>query len=152
MCDASVLLRTAFEMARGLFDIRYAIAYKLAAAEHPGLYATGPNTTLVLSAFGDRLRAKRDDVYQKNPNELWRDERMGQRRHLTGLFRGAYPASILSESHVRTADLQSRGIGRLSELDPDASLWLWELSDAEIPAAQAMLESQGVLVSQADQR
>jgi hypothetical protein len=88
------------------------------------------------------------DRRKKSPDELWGDELNGQRRHLTGLFRGAYSASILSEAHVRNADLGSHGIGRLSELD--ASHWLWELSDDELPVAQAMLDSRHVLVSQAD--
>jgi len=82
-------------------------------------------------------------------DELWHQELMGERRHLKGLFRGAFPASILSESHVRAAGLTSQAVGRLSELDNP--LWLWELSESEIPQAQAMLEEKKLLVSQAPQ-
>jgi len=53
----------------------------------------------------------------------------------------------LSEAHVRVADLMSHGIGKLTEMDN--TLWLWELSEKEIPQAHAMLAEKKLLVSQA---
>ena len=94
------------------------------------------------------IRHRREwDLRKKSADELWADELNGKRRHLSGHFRGAYPASILSESHVRAANLKPQGVGRLSELDN--SLWLWELSESEIPQAEAMLAQRKLLVSQA---
>jgi len=60
----------------------------------------------------------------------------GARRYLQGSFRGAYPASLLSEAHLNAklqggVTLRTAGIGQLTALDQ--SHWLWELSDSEIP-------------------
>jgi hypothetical protein len=141
------VLRQAYKTASGLFQICYGIAYQMALAQYPDCYASGSQ----ISTFSDALhwiRHQDEGGHRiKMPDELWSEELAGQRRHLTGLFRGAYPANILSEAHVRSAALLSHGIGKLTELDN--SLWLWELSDAEISEAQRMLESRGVLVSQA---
>ncbi len=147
--DPVALLRCAYEIAKGLFDVRYGIAYKMPLAEEPDCYASGFAKTSPSEVF-EMIRHRREwDLRKKSPDELWADELNGKRRHLTGLFRGAYPASLLSDSHLRTADLRSQGVGKLSELD--ASLWLWELTESEIPQAEAMLEERKLLVSQASQ-
>jgi hypothetical protein len=148
--DPSVLLRRAYEMAKGSFDVRYGIAYQSPLAQDPDCYAIGVAAS-TFSEVREMIRHRRERSHRKkNPDELWRDELMGEKRHLTGLYRGAYPASLLSESHLRTAALTSRGIGKLTELD--ASTWLWELSDSEILSAEKILESRGVLVSQMQQQ
>lgn len=145
--DPALLLHRACEIARGLFDVRYGFAYKMPLAEEPDCYASG-SRPFSFADFQEEMRLRREGVpRQESPDELWGDELMGPRRHLTGLFRGAYPVNVLSESHVRSAELNSRGIGRLSELG--TSLWLWELSETEIPKAQALLEARKLLVSQA---
>ena len=61
------------------------------------------------------------------------------RRHLSGLFRRAYPVNLLSEAHLQSAQIRTCGLGQLSMLDKRA--WLWELSPDELPQAQAMLEA-----------
>jgi hypothetical protein len=147
LSDCGKLLRRAYSMAEGIFEPRYGIAYKMRLSEAPASYATGRHLTSVSEALWMIQHRDEWERRTKTPDELWSEELMGQRRHLTGLFRGAYPANILSEAHVRSAALLSRGIGKLTELDN--SLWLWELTDSEIPEAQRMLESRGVLVSQA---
>jgi hypothetical protein len=147
--DPVALLRWAYDIAKGLFGVRYGIAYKMPLSEEPASYAGGSGP-FSLADFREEMRERSQGIRRPvNADELWRDELMGKRRHLTGLFRGAYPGSILSESHVRAANLTSQGIGRLSELDD--SFWLWELSESEIPQAEAMLAQRKLLVSQAAQ-
>jgi hypothetical protein len=147
--NTSSLIVLAHNYARQLFNVRYGIAYKMGLAQHPDSYATGGSvSTFADAAYWIRHRDEWEHR-EKSTNELWSEELRGARRYLMGLFRGAYPASLLSTEHVRSAALLSRGIGKLTELD--SSLWLWELSDAELPEAQKILESRTVLVSQAAQ-
>lgn len=145
--DPSALLRRAYNMAKGLFDVRYGIAYKLPLAQNPDCYASGFVTSSVSEVFEMIRHRDQWGNRKKNPVELWGDELNGRRRHLAGLFRGAYPASILSESHIQTAALLPCEIGNLSELD--ASLWLWELSDRDLPAAEEFLKARAALFNQA---
>jgi hypothetical protein len=143
------LVRRALSIGSGLFDLRYGIAYKMPLAKDPESYASGSGP-YSFADFREDMRLRRAGIKKpKTPDDLWAEGLNGQRRHLTGLFRGAYLANVLSESHVRGADLLAHPIGKLSQLD--ASLWLWELSESEIPTAQAMLESKKLLVSQAQQ-
>jgi hypothetical protein len=131
--EPATLLRRAFEIAKGLFDAGYGIAYTMPLAEEPDCYASGSRRSS-LADFRQMLDERRKGIRrQPTVDELWHQELIGERRHLKGLFRGAYPASILSESHVRGADLSSQAVGRLSELDK--SVWLWELSESEITAS-----------------
>ena len=137
--DPVALLRKACDIAKDLFDVRYGFAYKMELADEPACYASGPGKRPLSEVF-EMIRHRREWAKRKKtPDELWSEELREQRRHLTGLFRGAFPANILSESHVRAADLKSQGVGRLTERDN--SLWLWELSESEISQAQAMLEA-----------
>jgi hypothetical protein len=146
--DVTELIRRAVELVCDLFAIRYGIAYQMPLAQYPDCYASGSSGGSSLSEALWMIQHRDEwERRTKTPDELWSEELMGERRHLTGLFRGAYPANILSEAHVRSAALLSRGIGKLTELEN--SLWLWELTDSEIPEAQRMLESRGVLVIQA---
>lgn len=147
--DPSVLLRRAHRIGEGVLSICYGTAYKMPHSEHPGLYAIGYSHDSLSLSPAEMVRRRRDGELRKDSDEIWRDELNGKRRHLTGLFRGAYPASILSEAHVQNANLLSHPIGRLCPLE--AGLWLWELSESEIPEAQAMLASRRLLVSQTDE-
>jgi len=143
--DISALLRRAYSMAEGLFDVGYGIAYKLPLSQYPDGYASGFRGDS-FSDVREMIHHRREWEHRKEtPDELWRAELLGKRRHLTGFFRGAYPASVLSESHLKMAGLRSHTIGRLSELGQ--SLWLWELSDSELPLAEKLLETKGVLLS-----
>lgn len=146
--DPSTLLQQAIEMTSDLFRLRYGFAYKMPLADEPDSYAVGIQRT-TLSDFRQWLKRRKDGLPPpETPDELWHEELLGQRRHLKGLFRGAYPANILSEAHVQAADLNSAQIGRLSEIED--SLWLWELSSKELPLAESLLASKGALVSQAE--
>jgi hypothetical protein len=140
----STLLARAWEVARDILDVRYGISYKLPLSKHPDLYATGSNV-FSLAKLRELLEARKKGAVQKHPNEIWSDELNNKKRHLTSHFRGVFPASIVSETHVQAADLRTHGIGRLTELD--RSLWLWELSDAEMPAAESVLREKRVLVT-----
>jgi hypothetical protein len=140
-------LNRACEIIAGTFEVRYGIAYQSRLADYPSGYAHGfANRTLedVRSMIRNR---KAWEFRDKSPDELWCEEINGPKRHLNGLFRGAYPANLLSEAHVNAADLRVNPIGRISELT--GSLWLWELSSDEIPTAEAMLEAKRLLVRQA---
>lgn len=148
--DAAKLLRWAYGIAKQHFDIRYGFAYKMPLAELPASYASG-DRSFSFADFQQMLRERRTGVDRpRSPDELWAHELRESRRHLRGLFRGAYPASILSDAHLQTANLRSQPVGKLSELDP--SLWLWELSESEIPNAEAVLRAENALVSQATQQ
>jgi hypothetical protein len=148
--DPVALLRQIYDNAKSSFDIRYGVAYKMPLAEAPASYASGFSKTSVSDVF-EFIRHRREwDSRQKTPDELWSQELYERRRHLTGLFRGAYPASILSDAHLQAANLRSQTVGKLSELDPP--LWLWELSESEIPKAEAMLRAENALVSQMTQQ
>ena len=81
---------------------------------------------------------------KRSPDELWRDELDGTRRHLSGLFRGAYRASVLSESHLEAAGPSLWNVGKLSELG--GALWLWELSESDMPVAERMLDERKALI------
>jgi hypothetical protein len=141
----SSLLCHLYRMATGLFDVRYGIAYELPHSQDPASYASGFRS-MSLSKLQYMFRHRLEwDRRKKTPDELWSDELRGSRRHLSGLFRGAYPASVLSEAHIQAADLRSCGIGKLSPLD--SSNWLWELSDSEIPIAERFLADRDVLIA-----
>ena len=141
VADPVALLRRAYEIAQGVLPIRYGIAYKMPLSQDPACYAFG-----AVHSFAevlDFIRNRRNRP-PKTRDELWGDELMGERRHLGGFFRGAYPVNLLSETHVRKANLESHRIGRLSQFDE--SLWLWELSEAELPEAERILAQENVLV------
>lgn len=145
--DLLILTCRAITIAKHFFAVRYGFAYKMPLSEYPASYAAGHSRT-TYSELLEMIQNRRDwDKRPQTADKLWSDEIYGQRGYLKGLFRGAYPASVLSEVHVRTADLEAHPIGKLSQLD--SSLWLWELSDTEASAAQEMLHDKRLLVSQA---
>ncbi len=142
----STALKRACEIIEGTSEVRYGIAYQSRLAERPASYAHGyVNRTVEEVREMIRNRAAWGSR-PKSPDELWCDEINGRKRHLSGLFRGAYPANVLSEAHVIAADLRSNPIGRLSAIN--GFLWLWELSPTEIPVAETMLEAKKLLVRQ----
>lgn len=146
--NPGAVLKDAWRMAEGLFSVRYGFAYQMPLADEPDCYATG-SRSVKPSEFREWIRRRHaKPPLPKTPDELWRDEIGGAKRHLTGLFRGAYPANVLSEAHVQGAELLTKPIGRLTELGD--KLWLWELGPDEIRAAEERLASKNLLVQQAD--
>ena len=144
--DPASALRRAFRMAQDLFEIHYGFGYTMPLEDIPDCYASGIARS-TFNDFREWLRQRSSgSLPPKSADEQWHDELCGEKRHLTGLFRGAYSANLLSESHVQGADLQAAGLGVLSDIGP--SLWLWELSPTEIPQAESWLETKGVLVRQ----
>jgi len=137
-CPASLLLRT-YEVSKVGLDIRYGIGYRSLLAEAPAMYAVGAK----VYSLSD-VRRELEAGSERSCLDVWRDEMRAERRYLTGHFRGVYPASILSEAHIRRIDLSSLNLGTLSPLD--AGLWLWELSDSEIPIADEVLDKAGALI------
>lgn len=140
----SAVVKRACEIIEGTFEVRYGIAYQSRLAERPASYAHG-FVNRAVEEVREMIRNRAAwSLRPKSPDEQWCDELHGRKRHLSGLFRGAYPASVLSEAHLVAADLRSNPIGTLSAIND--SLWLWELSAAEVPVAEAMLQAKKLLV------
>jgi hypothetical protein len=140
------LLHEAYGIVEGLFTIGYGIAYTMPLAEEPDSYATGSGPSSYFEVV-DLIHHRNEwECREKSPDNCWQNELNDGRRHLNGLFRGVYTASILSDSHVRSAGLNTIGTGKLSKLT--SSLWVWEVSDTDIPAAYDALKARGVLVGQ----
>lgn len=135
----SELLRRAHVFAQVGIDVRYGISYKSTLAEAPELYAAGAR----LYSLRDVARELATE-HERTLLDAWFEEMIGEKRHLKGFFRGAYPASAISDAHVSRTHLESLGVGALSQLD--AGLWLWVLSDREIPTADRLLDKLGVLI------
>lgn len=141
------LLRRAYAILDGLVSIGYGYAYSRPLDQRPESYASGHRA----SSFSEALYVlrHRDEVARrpKTADELWSEELTGQKRHLHGLFRDAYPASLLSKAHIDAARLSTSGIGTLSEVSQ--TLWQWELTDEEVPVAHRMLMGAGLLIASA---
>jgi hypothetical protein len=139
------LLRCVCEIAQGLINFRYGFAFRRSLHQHPASYAAGQRSFSVAEAFEFIRRRKDWERRAKTADELWHDELMGQKRHLTGLFRDAYPANVLSEAHLTNAALRTSGVGKLMDLG--GCLWLWELTEREVHTARKMLKDRGLLVA-----
>lgn len=146
--EPQMLLRHAYTIVRDLLDIGYGISYWYPMSKGPECYASGGHYS-TLAEFEQEFEAAIRE------GTSWSDEMLGEKRYLRGRFRGAYPASILSDAHVnapirtksvfsRTTTLRSLGLGALTQIDQEA--WLWELSGEEIEEAQAMLRQSGLLI------
>jgi hypothetical protein len=140
MSQPALLLRQALAACQIVSGIQYGIAYKRAMARGPDAYAAGVGVCSLSDTFSDETEQRRLTA--------WLNERQGEKRYLTGLFRGAYPASILSERHVELLQDATRqvhgGIGHLVCIGN--GLWLWELSAPEIARAEVILRNNGLLV------
>jgi hypothetical protein len=138
------LLRVAYELAKNVTDTPYGIAYSHEYRKGPDFYAVGIIASPDPEVFSDAAALEAGDRVAR-----WFHELNGARRYLNGWFRGAYPASVLSEGHVN-ADLKggktirSAGIGNLTALD--ATHWLWELAAEEISVAEKALREAGRLL------
>jgi hypothetical protein len=138
------LFREALRVADDLYDVRYGISYKLPLAKRPASYATG-----MIPTTGAKVRevyeAHAKAIRESHPNQIWTQELLRSRRYLTGLFGGVFPANILSDAHLNTVDVGALRVGKLIQLRP--SLWLWELSDSEMPEAERILKERNVLIT-----
>jgi hypothetical protein len=137
----SALIQSALTLGTGVINADYGIAYYHESSRGPDMFAVGITANPI--AFDAEAMAAADRVAK------WFHEMSGPRRYLQGWFRAAYPANILSRAHVeapisRRRTLLTAGIGRLTPVAPN--LWLWELSDQEIPAAEATLRDAGLLI------
>jgi hypothetical protein len=138
----SIILETALNLAGNLPEIKYGIAYDRLLSKGPFEYAVGCGTN--------------PDPFDQERERLgeWGRELCGQSRHLAGMFRGAYPASILSEEHVKALvrenifrEQSEQGYAGLGRLQPiKEGYWLWELKDAEIDQADDALENSGLII------
>jgi hypothetical protein len=138
------ILQSAYELRQGLFQVGYGIAYEFPLANGPDCYASG----IALTSLADLqawLGGREDDQRRL---DAWRDEINGPRRYLVGMFRGAYRASILSKSHFELMQRATRGgsvPGKLSSVN-DGSMWIWELTPADIRSAEEFLRRNLLLI------
>jgi hypothetical protein len=135
------LLVTLTQQADLLTDCSYGIAYYHERLKGPDFFAVG--------MVANKLAFDPEGIERGRRVGRWMDEMRNPRRYLRGWFRGAYPASLLSESHVNTileggVTLRHSGLGAFSPLPNNR--WLWELSEAELSIAEAALDRAGILV------
>ncbi len=140
------LLLESFEIASRFFDVRYGFAYSMPLRDEPDCYAYGsPRLNFAGLRQWLTMRSTGADA-PLAADECWRRELEGPKRHLTGLFRDAYPLNVVSSAHVRRAALESAGIGSLEQLDE--SRWLWEIDEEYLSDASAYLAKNQSLVRQ----
>src|SRR5205823_2120338 len=96
----SVLLKAALALAADLPAVNYGIGYHRRQSNGPSFYAVGCGFNTDFSDPSAQYESRRIGE--------WGRERRAQSRHLTGMFRGAYPASILSDDHVEAVVHKSR--------------------------------------------
>jgi hypothetical protein len=132
--SCGVLLEDCLSLATTIDGIGYGIGFKCPLAKSPAGVAGGIPVT-ALSDFQVQNT--------RSPLRIWLDERQGEKRYLDGMFRGAFPASILSRKHVDLLARNTIVIGVLRALSDE--LFLWELSDAEIPLAEELLKESMLL-------
>lgn len=152
LADPKIVLLAALKMLRDFPCITYGIGYQYLFTNGPDSYAAGVHYGTVADAekwFTGQL----DLEFQRI--SAWSQEMMGARRYLTGMFRGAYPASVLSNAHVdsllRVGLLAENGLFvdpmRMGNISPlTDALWLWELSDNQLSVAEAELEKAMLLI------
>jgi hypothetical protein len=133
----SLLLGDLVGLCRSFINIGYGICYHCGANDHPFEYATGVRVCSLSGALGER----NDDLSN------WLRERQGSRRYLKGLFRGAYPASVLSAEHIRAIrQTPGRPLENLGAfVDLGGGITLWKLLDSEIGLAEPLLGQLGLL-------
>jgi hypothetical protein len=136
------LLRQTYTLVKSLTSWRYGIAYSRSSRNAPSLYAAG--------VYRGHLSVNL--VETDEDEELvscWCRELVFQRRHLKGYFRDVYPANLLSTAHVNAQlsgkeTLLTAGLGKLTPIDD--GLWLWTVSDEELPRARSALQQVGLLL------
>ncbi len=136
------LLQQTYALAMSLTAWRYGIAYRLPTLRAPSFYAVGI-CSLPLSIDPDFSEEDEERV------GCWQDELLFYRRHLNGFFRDVYPANLLSAAHVNAPlgdkdTLLTAGLGKLTLLED--GLWLWTVSEEDLPKARSALHRAGLLL------
>lgn len=141
-----LLLRSAYLLGGELLGVKYGISYKRLLSKGPDSYAAG----VLQGSHADIRNWITSQDESKRRITTWLDEQWGSRRYLTGLFRGAYPASIISREYL--AAIRGRAHfgqipGRITALTEN-KLWIWELTSSEMIAAEKLLQDGLLLVEQ----
>jgi hypothetical protein len=138
------LLRSAYLMGGEALGVRYGISFERVQSKGPDSYAAG----VLQGSLGDIKSWLASQGEADRRLSAWRNEQFGSRRYLSGLFRGAYPASIVSRGHL--VAIQDRAHGRQlpGKLTPLVAnnLWIWVLADSDIIAAEKLLRDCSLLV------
>src|SRR5262249_47458347 len=139
--DHARLLRSAYAIAGAELGVKYGISYKQLRSEGPDCYAAG---VLYGSLSNIKDWNGANDATERRL-AAWRDDKYGHRRYLTGLFRGAYPASIIQFQHFAALERFASGRypGKVTSL-VENNLWIWELTDSEMLQAETLLSKAGL--------
>jgi hypothetical protein len=135
------LLKVAYGVFRALAPMQYGIGYFRSASQGPDFYAVG----IIANSFDFSM----EGVAENDRITKWLDEMAGRRRYLDGMYRDAYPATLLSAAHLvqpfsTGKDLFALGIGQVERVDE--THWLWELTGDSIAAARRELECAGLSI------
>jgi hypothetical protein len=138
------LLRSAYLMGGELLGVTYGISYKQLLSDGPDCYATGVHC----ASLADIRRLVTSPDESDRRLTAWRNEMWGSRRYLAGMFRGAYPASIISCEHLAALRERARSGKVPGTITPfvDNKLWLWELTGSQMIAAERLLQGCSLLV------
>ena len=139
-----LLLRSAYLIGGELLGVKYGISYKRLLAKGPSCYAAG----VLLGSLADIKSWLSSEDEDRRRLTAWRDEGYGSRRYLTDLFRGAYPASIISCEHL-AAILDRAHYGQVpGKITPllENKLWMWELTSSEMIVAEKLIQDGLLLV------
>jgi hypothetical protein len=143
LSDHRLLLQFAYKIGE-LLGVKYGISYERSHAEGPDSYAAG----VLQGSLADIEHWLVSEDENQRRITAWANEKYGARRYLDGLFRGAYPASIISFQHLlvlRRCVGTARYPGRISPL-VEKRLWIWELERSEIASAETLLKEGHLLV------
>ncbi len=146
LSQPGVLLRLAYHIGGPALGVRYAIGYKQARSRGPECYAAG----VQCGSLANIKKWLTSDDEEMKRLTAWRNEKYGTRRYLTGLFRGAYPASLISREHLAALERHAQGGHVLGTITPvvENNVWIWELTDSKISAAAALLRDNALLVGE----
>jgi hypothetical protein len=123
---------------------RYGIAYLRRGRFSPLGYAEG------FSAPSTHEFPAPEDLPTRDRIGRWHTEMVLARRYPFEKFRSVYPVQLLSEAH-RAARLDTGrpvadiGLGTWTQLED--GMWLWDLTEGELPFARDALERSGLLIA-----
>lgn len=139
-----LLLQSAYGMGGERLGVKYGISYKQLQSKGPDSYAAG----ILQGSLTDLKAWLTLEGEETRRITAWRNEKYGKRRYLSGLFRGAYPASLISLEHL-AALLGRVDFGQIPGIITplvENKLWTWELTNSEMMVVEELLRDSSLLV------